>query len=237
VSEPRPLDALMERLDYTFGDDGLLRTALTHRSYAHESRSAEHNERLEFLGDAAIDLVLSEELIQRLPQRREGELSRARAALVNEGSLAAVARRLGLGPHLRLGRGERKTGGGDKDSILCGAFEAVIGAMLIDGGVEPCRRLVLQVMADALLRVEGTIRVGRDPKTALQERLVGEGREAPRYQVLREHGPPHRRTFTVAVIEGDVVLAVGSGGSKKESTQRAAQAALLHLHRMDGLGR
>jgi len=237
VSTDDPLRLLKQRLGYEFAEEELLCTALTHRSYAHESRGAEDNERLEYLGDAVIDLVVSEELFHRLPGRREGELSRARAALVNEAALAAVAREVGLGTHLRLGRGEHKTGGEDKDSILCGAFEAVIGALLIDGGIETCRRLLIELLGGALRRVEDSARVDRDPKTSLQEWLVGRRRISPSYRVLSEHGPPHRRTFTVAVSEGDAVLAVGSGASKKESEQRAAQAALLHLGRMEGLAR
>ncbi len=237
MSERDRLRPLMERLGHPFGDRELLRRALTHRSYAHESRTAEDNECLEFLGDAAIDLVVSEELIRRLPARREGELSRARAAMVNEASLARLARGIGLGEHLRLGRGERKTGGADKDSILCGAFEAVVGALLLDAGIDECRRLVLRLLGEALDQVQGTPEVDRDPKTQLQERLVAGGRETPVYRVVREHGPPHRRTFTVAVAAGPVVLAVGSGASKKESEQRAARAALLHLERREAVAR
>jgi len=226
---------LMHRLRHRFEDDSLLETALTHRSYANEApqRDVEDNERLEFLGDAVIDLYVSAKLYDRRPGWREGELSQARASLVNASALAEVARDLGLGELLRLGRGESKTGGQSKDSILCGTLEAVYGALFIDAGIGACFTALDAMFAERLGSVATLPTVRADAKTELQERLAANSLPPPRYAVCAEHGPPHLRTFTVAVCQGERTLAVGSGSNKKLAEQRAASAALAHIRRME----
>jgi ribonuclease III len=235
MTRPERLLSLSGRLGHRFSDTTLLETALTHRSFANEVRddAVRDNERLEFLGDAVIDLYVSEKLFARKPQWAEGDLSRARASLVNEKALADVGRQLGLGTLLQLGKGESKTGGRHKDSILCGAVEALVGATFIDGGIEAAWN-ALDLLLDARIRGldGGGRRIGEDAKTALQEYMAGGSAPPPRYAVLAEDGPPHQRTFTVSVSRGDETLALGSGSSKKVAEQRAAAAALIHLKRM-----
>jgi ribonuclease-3 len=240
VNDRQTLDQLMERLGCIFEDPALLVTALTHRSAVNESRDRglQDNERLEFLGDAVLDAVLSEELVRRLPSWNEGELTRARATLVHERALATLARELGLGQGLVLGRGEDRTGGRDKDSLLCDAFEAVIGAVALDRGHETCRLVIQRLFASRIRSMEDGRLVGLDPKTRLQEQCAARGTGVPTYPVLAEVGPPHHRTYTVAVQVDDNVLAVGSGPNKKQAAQRAAWAALrrldLQIGRADG---
>ncbi len=236
MKDDRTLEKLIRRLACPVEDRALLGTALTHRSAVNEGRGhgLEDNERLEFLGDAVIDAVLSEELVRRMPGWTEGELTRARAALVQEQALAEVARGLRLGEALRLGRGEEKTGGRDKDSLLCGAFEAVIGAISLDRGIEACRPLLRRLFDARLRALEDGI--PDDPKTALQERCAALGAGVPRYPVIARDGPPHARTYTVAVRVDDRELAVGSGPSKKEAAQRAAWASLRSIDLLSGGG-
>jgi ribonuclease-3 len=225
--------SLVERLDLTAVDPELLERALTHRSWAAEHRGVLHNERLELLGDAVLDLVVSAELHRLDPDASEGVLSRRRALLVREESLARAARAVGLGAELRLGRGEAASGGGDKDSLLADAFEAVIGATFLSSGYEPAAALVLRLLGEAI----ATTGRGDDPdegpagpidaKTALQERLATLRLGPPEYVLSRE-GPDHAPTFRAEVlVEGDV-LGVGSGGSKKAASQMAAEQALRH---------
>jgi ribonuclease-3 len=231
---PTPLE---ETIGYAFADPGLLETALTHRSYANEQRGQRvaDNERLEFLGDAVLDFYVSEQLVRRLPDWSEGDLSQGRAALVNEGALAAHARRLQLGTLLRLGRGEDRSGGRDKDSLLCDVLEALIGALLLDGGIGACERVLEGLLGEPIRALRERIRVESDPKTSFQEWLAARGESPPRYRVLREIGPPHSRTFTVGVTVGGQIAAVGSGPSKKVAERRAAQAAHIAGQRSEDL--
>jgi len=231
------LQTLMRRLGHRFRDVSLLETALTHRSFANEARDVEDNERLEFLGDAVIDLYVSAQLYARRPGWREGQLSQARAALVNASALADVARDLHAGELLRLGRGESKTGGRDKDSILCGTLEAIYGALFVDAGIEACWTALEAMFADRLWDVATLPTVRSDAKTELQERLAAAASPPPRYEVCAEEGPPHMRTFTVAVRQNGRILAIGSGPNKKLAEQRAASAALANIRRAeDGVG-
>ena len=229
------LQPLMQRLHHRFRDLSLLETALTHRSYANEAQrtDVEDNERLEFLGDAVIDLYVSAQLYDRRPGWREGELSQARASLVNASALADVARDLDLGHLLRLGRGESKTGGQAKDSILCGALEAVFGALFVDAGIAVCRTALDAMFAERLEDVATLTTVRADAKTELQERLAAGAAPPPHYEVCAEVGPPHMRTFTVSVSQDGKILAVGSGSNKKTAEQRAANAALAHIRRKE----
>ena len=222
--EPHPLE---EGLGHRFSDPELLALALTHRSRVHEEGGEGFaNERLEFLGDAVLDLVVSELLMEAQPNVSEGQLSRARAELVNGRSLADQARRLGLGDWVRLGRGEASSAGQLKASILSNVFEAVLGAMYLDGGLEPVRALVLrrfQPLFDDPSLFEA------DPKTRLQERLQTLGHSLPVYQTVAESGPDHAKRFHVEVSASDRVLGSGIGSSKRDAEQGAAREALVAL--------
>lgn len=221
--------ALESSIGYAFEDPFLLQEALTHRSYAQESnRRLRDNERLEFLGDAILGLVLSDNLLRGLPQAREGELSKLRSQLVSEKYLAELARAIGLGRHLLLGRGEEKSGGREKRSILAGAFEALVGAIYLDAGFELCSSVLWELFltyADGPL--EGVELV--DFKSRFQEFLQKQGDGRPLYRVVMEHGPAHQKTFEVELRVGGKVLAVGKGSSKKSAEQQAAKKGLALL--------
>ena len=222
---------LEAKLGSSYGERSLLLAALTHKSYVNEHREdgVVHNERLEFLGDAVVDLAISHRLMERFPRASEGELSKLRALLVNEDSLARVARAVGLGELLLLGRGEEMTGGREKSSVLADALEAVIGAVYLAGGLPQVMELVDRHFGEALAGVaEG--RNGLDHKTLLQEDAQVRMRTAPRYRVTAESGPDHDKTFEVEVLIGDEPYARASGKSKKEAEQAAARRALQRLH-------
>lgn len=219
------LHALEERLGYRFKDLSLLERALTHTSWAHEepSDSARHNEPLEFLGDAVLGFIVADLLHRRDPDGDEGTKSKARAHLVSAPSLARRASALGLPDLLRLGRGEEKTGGRRKAALWADAYEALIAALYLDGGLEAAHRFVGDELAAEL--GAGPI-AARDYKSALQEVLQGRGQPVPDYVVVAEEGPGHRRLFRVeCVVEGRSVAA-GEGHSKKEAQQEAARKAL-----------
>jgi ribonuclease-3 len=211
-------------LGYTFRDAGLLERAFTHTSYAHEHSlgAGACNERLEFLGDAVLELCVSDLLYSLFPKAPEGQLTKRRAGLVCEPTLAALARSLGLGGHMRLGHGEALTGGRDKGSLLSDVFEAVLGAIYLDGGLEPARRVVARLFTPL---TEETASL-RDNKTTLQEILQKNGRETAVYTIVSEYGPPHKRAFVAQVSHMGKVLGEGTGGSKKEAEQNAAAIAL-----------
>jgi ribonuclease-3 len=223
---PPDLAALQERLGHRFADTALLEDALTHRSLANEDgRSGLGNERLEFLGDAVLDLVVSELLMEANPDVDEGVLSRARAAAVNAGALAERARELDLGDFVRLGRGERRAGGAGKPSILADTFEALLGALYLDAGLATVRAFIERELAPGLSASEDL----RDAKTRLSEEVQKQGCEVPRYQTVAERGPDHAKEFEVEVRVNDEVLGRGSGSSKRSAEQRAAQGALERL--------
>jgi ribonuclease-3 len=215
------------KLGYRFADESLLKLALTHRSAGRPN-----NERLEFLGDALVNLVVAEMLFDARPRANEGELSRLRAQLVSEPALAERARALQLGDELRLGSGELKSGGFRRDSILADAFEALVAAIYRDGGYAACREWLHGIFAHPLADA-GPPR--KDPKTRLQEWLQGRGEPLPHYELLAEHGEEHARRFEVAcVIEAPRTLRVeGSGGSRRAAEQVAAEAALAELAGQD----
>jgi len=209
-----------------FRNTSLLAQALTHSSYAHEEgREGQDNERLEFLGDAVIQLVVTERLYQQFPHRPEGELAKMRASVVCAESLAEAARRLGLGEHLLLGKGEDQSGGRDRVSLLCDAFEAVAAALYLDAGWEAARAFVLSSLAGELARL-GRSKEEIDPKSALQERLQAVSKRTPTYRLVYESGPDHNKLFVSEVIYDGRVLGRGTGRSKKESEQEAAREAL-----------
>jgi ribonuclease III len=227
VASRDPVDRLLQVLNYEFNDKKLLLEALTHRSYVNETSdmSVCDNERLEFLGDAVIDIVVSTQLMKRFSHAREGTMSRIRASMVNESGLAAVARSIDLGSALRLGRGEDLSGGRSRSSLLADAYEAVIAAAYLDGGLETVERILenhLQYPDQLDLSVF-------DAKTYLQEKIQAQSHVTPHYQVLSEEGPDHDKTFTVAVICGAETLSQGVGRTKKDAEQDAASKALSAL--------
>lgn len=220
----RQPEAFARKLGLHFKDIGLLRQALTHRSADNR-----HNERLEFLGDAILGFVVAERLYEKFPDADEGVLSRLRATLVNQTSLAGVARRLNLGDHLILGSGELKSGGFRRDSILSDALEAVMGALLKDQGVETCRAWILKLFGEAIDGLSPDDR-RKDPKTRLQEIMQAQGLELPIYILLSMSGLPHDQQFRV---ECRVPLmpepSQGEGPSRKRAEQQAAERMLLKL--------
>jgi ribonuclease-3 len=208
----------------------LLVLALTHRSYAYENGGLPPNERLEFLGDAVLAIVVTDHLYRRHPDLPEGQLAKLRASVVNMHALAKVARRLGeggLGAHLLLGRGEELTGGRDKASILADGLEAMIGAVYLEHGIDVARGLVHRLF-DPLLLEAPTLGAGLDWKTSLQELTAAQGLGVPEYRVDDE-GPDHRKEFTATVYVGGRGLGSGSGRTKKEAEQKAAEAAYTTL--------
>ncbi len=205
----------------------VLERALTHRSFAYENGGLPTNERLEFLGDSVLGLVVTDALFRSHPDLPEGQLAKLRAAVVNMRALADVGRELDLGAFVRLGRGEEATGGRDKSSILADTVEAVIGAVYLDLGLEAASALVHRLV-DPLIEVAAGLGAGLDWKTSLQERTAGLGYGSPEY-VVREEGPDHEKTFMAEVVVAGQVHGTGTGRSKKEAEQEAASAAWTAL--------
>jgi ribonuclease-3 len=223
------LEELERVLGHRFHDALLIERALTHRSAAPEGTSSADNEPLEYLGDAVLGMLVSEYLVGAFPRWREGQLSRARARLVNTASLSAAAQRLSLGDYLLLGRGEEKTGGRQKPTLLADAFEAVVAAIYLDAGLDPARGFVSRALLSAALGAEGPRLARPDYKSELQEWLQKCGAPAARYQVVRETGPDHQKMFWVEVSIRRQVTATGTGPNKKEAEQSAAEQALEQL--------
>lgn len=226
---------LQDQLGYRFQDSSLLRLALTHPSVAHEQGvPIQTNQRLEFLGDAVLQLVLTRELYEKFPAFGEGPLTKARAKLVNRRSLAEHARRLGLGRHLILSRGEDTHGGRDRPSALADTYEALLGAIFLDGGFEAARAFILRKFYDAFGELPA-IPILENPKGELQELLQSFSSEAPRYHVVSTSGPDHDRVFECTVHHAGVELARGRGKSKKSAESEAAHAALATLRKKRAL--
>src|ERR1700731_3829569 len=230
-----------ERLGRKFNNPGLLRRALTHSSAVPDLRAADaadvalaqDNEQLEFLGDAVLNLLASEYLLEKFPQWSEGQLSKSRARLVNAQALESAARRMALGEHLRLGRGEEKTKGREKPALLADAFEAVVAAIYLDGGLMPAREMLRTALFDSALEERGSTLFETDRKSALQEFLQGRGQTPAEYRLVAERGPDHQKTFQVEVWAEGSCLASGQGSTKKEAEQRAAGTALGRLVQME----
>ena len=240
------LTSLEEALGYHFQRSGVLQLALSHSSYAREQQAAgaaetvADNEQLEFLGDSVLSFVISAELVRRFPQFREGTLSKLRALLVSEKTLSEIARRLGVGEHLQLGRGEEKSGGRGKATLLCDGLEAVIAAVYLDGGIETVTRVVVERILNPELE---RLRVDGDPwmlvtdyKSALQERIQADPRQHLSYTVVAETGPEHRKSFTVEVRllhantpDAAVVVRRAVGPTKKKAEQEAARQMMESL--------
>ena len=227
-------DPLQKILGYSFRKKDLLRDALTHRSYLNERhrtekrREGQDNERLEFLGDAVLDLAISEHLIHLYPLSREGDLSKMKARIVSETTLARVARHLTLGEFLLLGRGEERTHGREKSSLLADALEAVIAAIYLDGGFETACAVLLGIFKEEIQRLEER-RGEVDFKTELQEYCQREFGVLPNYRVLRETGPDHKKLFEVNLSIKGKIVGTGRGKSKKVAEQQAAKQALEKL--------
>jgi len=225
------LEALQARLGYSFRDENRLRLALTHPSVAHEQGMAvQHNQRLEFLGDSVLQLVLTSELYEKFPAMGEGPLTKARAQMVNRRTLANRGSRLGLGDHLILGRGEDSSGGRERPSALADTFEALLGAIFLDGGFDTARDFILRQFREEFGELE-VIPNLENPKGELQEILQSNSTEAPQYQLESVSGPDHDRLFESAVYHRGVELGRGKGKSKKDSESQAALAALDQLRR------
>ena len=222
---------LSEQIGVSFHRLSLLDEALTHSSYTNEAKNCmPHNERLEFLGDAVLELASSTYLYERFPDCSEGELTKMRASLVQSETLARLARGLELGSHLLLGRGELLGGGADRQNNLENAFEAVIGAVYLDGGWETARDYVARQFATEVLSVKRS-HVSRDYKTTLQEHIQQKRHESISYELIGESGPDHDKRFTTRVLIGGESMGEGTGRSKKEAEQQAAAEALSHLKR------
>ncbi len=220
----RDISRLVRALGHAFKNEALLRDALTHRSVG-----ANNNERLEFLGDSILSFVITAELYHRFPGCDEGELSRYRARLVKGETLAAAARAYHLGDYLRLGPGEMKSGGFERDSILANAVEAIIGAIYLDSGLEDARRFVLNALQHQL-DIIATSGSTKDPKTQLQELMQGQRLPLPEYNVVTVAGEAHAQTFTVTCrVPGFAEPTVGTGSSRRKAEQDAAQKALDQL--------
>lgn len=217
------MQELEKRIGYSFSNEELLRTALTHSSYANEAHKGECNERLEFLGDAVLSIAVSEYIFNNFKDKKEGQLTRMRASLVCEATLAIFARKLGLGEFLRLGRGEQRTGGADRPSILADGFEALIAAIFLDGGMDAAKRFVLSFVKDEIERPSE--RKPTDYKTMLQEIVQHQG-EHLEYVLVGESGPDHDKHFVAEVHLNSNVIGKGGGRSKKEAEQQAAREAL-----------
>jgi ribonuclease III len=240
-------DARLEkRLEYNFAERALLERALTHSSVVPALRAERgedglpadregkrDNERFEFLGDAVLELLASEYLLKRFPDWSEGQLSKSRARLVNARSLEAAARRLGLGEYLRLGRGEEKTGGREKPALLADAFEAVLGALYLDGGLTAAREVLRRNLFEQAIEEVGERIAAADRKSALQEYLQGRGASPAEYRLAGQTGPDHRKMFEVEVLVKGEGLAKGEGRTKKEAEQKAAGSALQRLRQAE----
>lgn len=228
--EKKRIKEFEKKLGYSFKKRDILKQSLTHRSYTNENNLSplEHNERNEYLGDAVLELVISHLLFENFEEHPEGELSKLRAAVVNEAELADIARNLELGKYLFLGKGEEQTGGRDKSSILSDAYEAVLGGVFLDRGLKKAFPLIEKHFEQIIEKVgaEGFV---KDYKTRLQEAVQSKFHVTPSYKIIKSHGPDHNKIFEVNVVVKDVLYGIGKGSSKKGAEQSAAKEALVRL--------
>jgi ribonuclease-3 len=236
AQHPKLVRTACEQIGYAFYNSDLLVRATTHRSFANEAPPEDnlgHNERLEFLGDAVLNLVVSQMLMEANPGASEGQLSRMRAYLVCERELARTSTRMGLGELLRLGKGEERSGGRTKNSLLADLFEAILGAVFVEGGLPAAREVVQRALGNQMQASRESVPYF-DPKSRLQELFQHEGKTPPAYRLVTLTGPEHRRKFTVAVVDAEsqhVELGRGEGGNKKEAEQSAARDVLRQIDR------
>jgi ribonuclease-3 len=228
------LSDFQTRLGYSFRDPALLSRALTHRSFTNEHRDprSPNNERLEFLGDTVLGFVIGEYIYRSFPNLQEGALSKIKAHLVSAAMLSAKARELGVGRFLRMGTGEARSGGADKASLLADAFEAVVAAVYLDGGLSAAETLVHKVFAPDVAGIDIGDLSFHDYKTALQECAQSLGLPLPEYRVVDEYGPDHEKAFVVEVFWDGVAFTYGRGPSKREAQRKAAKEALKKLGRL-----
>ncbi len=225
-----PLLDIQQRIGYHFENRELLEQALTHKSFANENRLSVHNERLEFLGDAVLSLVITEHMMNACPASSEGDLSRLRAALVSEPALASIAREIGIGNYLLLGRGEEQTGGRDKDSLLADCLEALIASIYLDGGNIAAKEFVIHFFEE-LIHKTCVSRSTLDYKTEIQELCQEQLKQLPEYRIAAETGPDHFKQFTIDLVIKGEIYGRGIGKNKKEAEQKAAKEALDKLTR------
>lgn len=221
----------MNKIGYEFKNREILNRALTHSSYANEHRKNKirNNERLEFLGDSVLGLSVSDYIFMKYPNYPEGELTKLRATVVCEPSLAYIARKISLGKYLLLGNGEEATGGRSRDSILADAFESLIGAIYLDGGLDFAKKFVLTNLEDIINNAVKGIEIFIDYKTQLQEILQKQTKSKIDYRILREEGPDHNKIFYMEVRIGNKIIGTGYGRSKKEAEQSSARKALCEM--------
>ncbi len=219
------------KIGYQFKKEVLLKNALTHSSFANENKSKEwtHNERLEFLGDSVLNLVVSEYVYKKFPNDPEGHLTKFRASIVCESSLAYAAKKMNLGDYLLLGKGEEATGGRNRDSIQADAFEALIGSIYLDGGLESSRKFIINILKNEITRAINFGYLFTDYKTKLQEELQKSKKAKVKYVVMKEEGPDHDKIFYINLIVDGQLYGSGKGRSKKEAEQMAAKSALNKL--------
>lgn len=227
------LEKFQELIGYTFGDRSVLLQSLTHKSYGHEFYQEKpialrDNERLEFLGDAILDVIISDLLLETFPHANEGQLSKMRAAIVNEKTLAQLARTIMIQECIRLGKGEAQTGGQDKPSILSSTFEAIIAAIYLDGGFAAVYPVVRHIFSPLFAQEEGLITF-YDHKTQLQEIVQARWKVTPSYHLIEAIGPDHAKIFEIEVRMNGRTLAIARGSSKKEAEQNAARAAIMQV--------
>jgi ribonuclease III len=224
------LKKLAKLLNVPLGDGQLLNEAVTHKSYAHEMKmsASYNNEKLEFLGDAVLGLVISQHVFESYPSVTEGGLSKVKSVIVSAQVLSEKAKALGLGEYIQLGKGEDKSGGRARTALLADTLEAVIGAVYLLGGLDPSRKLVLGLLREDVDHVF-TGRMEKDYKTMLQEHFQKTEKLTPRYEIIREWGPDHNRNFESACIVNGKTITTGVGKNKKESEQAAAQHAIFKL--------
>jgi ribonuclease-3 len=225
------LARFQEILHYRFRDAALLDTALTHRSYVNEnpSEACHDNERLEFLGDAVLELCISNMLMKQFPDYKEGQLSQLRASIVNEQPLAEMAKSFHIGDYLLLGKGEEISGGRSKPSLLANTFEALMAAIYLDGGFEETAALIGRLFTPL---IEEGYRTYRDYKTTVQQISQHTFKETPRYTLIQEYGPDHDKTFEIQISIADRIMTTGTGKNKKEAEQRAAEKAIQILEKL-----
>jgi ribonuclease-3 len=231
------LESIETQVGYSFRDQALLTRALTHKSYFNEMLASqpneialgEHNEKLEFLGDAVLDLVLSDELMKRYPSIDEGGLSKIRASLVNETTLSEIALEFDFDKYLLLGKGEQKTQGDKKPRLLASVFESFVGALYLDASFGATKEILIKIFDDRLKKIDLDHHYTLDFKTRLQEKAQEVFKRTPQYEVIDERGPDHEKEFMVQVKVGAQILATGRGSSKKQAAQLAAEKALGEL--------
>lgn len=226
-------DELETELGYHFSDSVLLQKSLTHSSHAHEQRTDQDNEQLEFLGDAVLGFVVSDFLCRSYPSFTEGQLSKLKGFFVSSANLVKYAEQLKLGRYLHLGKGEEKTGGRTKQALLVDAFEAILGAMYIDGGLDASRQLIARFIGPQIAEIGGATGQVMDFKTALQELLQSRGMGPCRYLLATEEGPSHQKLFTVEVELAGAIVASGIGLTKRAAEQAAAKQALEDFNQHD----